>query len=245
MELKMIGRSVLDLVFPRACRSCGIGLWGAENPCFCDGCWKTVSLLERPCCPVCGKPFRSDVALLYSPSHRCGDCRAKSPRFNRAAAAGFYDGVLAEAIRLLKYGGQTRLAGALADLMVPAALRLGEADAILPVPLHPWRLKERDYNQALLLCDAIAKRLRMRVVADGLDRDRETPPQTGLPPEARRRNVRGAFSVRRPSGISGRRLILVDDVLTTGATVNECARTLKRAGAVSVGVLTLARVPLS
>jgi ComF family protein len=245
MILNALGRTVLDWILPRSCRSCERVLYGEPNPCFCGDCWRDVALLSGPCCPSCGKPFKSETALLYSPSHRCGDCRQKPPRFDRAVAAGAYEGVLAKAIQLLKYGGNTRLAGPLADLMVPSGSRFEAADALVPVPLHPRRLRERDYNQALLLCDAVGKRMGLEVIPDGLERVRETPPQTGLPLEDRKRNVRKAFAVKRADRITGRRLILVDDVLTTGATANECARMLKRAEAKSVGVLTLARVDFS
>jgi len=245
MAMKALGRIVIDWILPRSCRSCERVLYGESNPCFCDDCWRAVPLLSGPCCPSCGKPFRSESALIHSPGHRCGDCRKRPPRFDRAVAAGPYAGNLAKAIQLLKYGEHARLAGPLADLMAPCGARLDSADALLPVPLHPRRLRERDYNQALLLCDSLESRLGLKVIPDGLERIRETPPQTGLPLSDRKRNVRGAFAVKRPDRITGRRLILVDDVLTTGATVNECARMLRRAGAKSISVLTLARVDIS
>lgn len=119
--------------------------------------------------------------------------------------------------------------------------RLPRADCLVPVPLHPQRLREREYNQALLLSDVLGRRLQLEVIPDGLERIRETPPQTGLSLEDRRRNVRRAFVAKRPKLIENHPVLLIDDVLTTGATVNECARALKRAGAKAVYVLTVAR----
>jgi ComF family protein len=165
----------------------------------------------------------------------------KPPRFDRAVAVARYEGVLAEAIGLFKYQGKTHLAGPLTELMLSGLSRLPRPDCLVPVPLHPRRLREREYNQALLLCDALGRRLGLEVIPDGLERVRETPPQIGLSIADRRRNVRRAFVAKHPEIIEGRQILLIDDVLTTGATVNECARVLKRAGAKAVYVLTLAR----
>jgi ComF family protein len=233
---------LLDLIYPRTCHACRRVLRGEPNPCFCNGCWRNLPLLDGPCCPSCGVPFRSGAALSHSPTHRCGACRVKPPRFDQAVAAGVYDGVLADAIRTFKYRGKTTLAGPLADVLLDGMSRFSEMDALVPVPLDLRRLREREYNQSLLLCDALARKTGCHVIADGLERIRATPPQTGLPLKERQRNVRGAFRARRPEAIQGRHILLVDDVLTTGATVNECARVLKRAKARSVGVLTVARV---
>ena len=237
-------RCALDLIFPRSCHSCKRSLSGERNPCFCDSCWEKVARLDGPCCPSCGKPFKSTAALSHSPTHRCGDCREKPPRFDRAVSTGIYDGVLAEAIQLFKYQGKTHLAGPLGEFLIHGMNRLHGVDRLIPVPLDRHRLRERQYNQSLLLCDALGRKTGTDVLPDGLERIRPTLPQTGLSPEDRRRNVRRAFSVKNPAWIKGHRVLLIDDVLTTGATVNECARTLKRAGAKSVDVLTLARVVL-
>ena len=245
MRLRSLWLSTLDLIFPRACYHCKRILRGESNPCFCSDCWSTIAFLEDPRCPSCGKPFVSKVALSYSPGHRCGDCRVRPPLFDQAVAMGPYEGVLAESIRLFKYHGKTNLAGPLGELLVRELGKLSTADCLIPVPLHPKRLREREYNQALLLCDSIKKQTGLQVIPDIIERVRETRPQTGLPIKDRRRNVRGAFIVKRPQYIEDRRVMLIDDVLTTGATVNECARILKRAGAKAVYVLTLARVTSS
>ena len=152
--------------------------------------------------------------------------------------------MLAEAIHLFKYRGKTLLAGPLGTLLLDAMGRLPKVDGLVPVPLHPSRLREREFNQALLLCDYLKDRSGLPVIPDGLERVRETPPQIGLAHAARRGNVRRAFVPKRPERIEGRRIVLIDDVLTTGATVNDCARALKKAGAEIVCVLTVARTPV-
>lgn len=233
--------SFLDLVLPRSCHICKRILRGEPNPCFCRDCWSTIALLEGPCCPRCGKPFVSEAALSHSPDHLCGDCRIRPPRYDRALAAGRYEGVLAEAIHLFKYRGKTRLVGPLGGLVLKTMQSLPTIDCLIPVPLHPSRLREREFNQALLLCDYLKDQSGLPVIPDGLERIRQTPPQVGLSLPDRRRNVRRAFVLGRPGRIEGWRVALVDDVFTTGATVNECARVLKRAGAETVYVLTVAR----
>ncbi|HUK56292.1 MAG TPA: ComF family protein [Nitrospiria bacterium] len=234
---------MLDLLLPTRCRICQRYFRGDANPCFCRDCWATVSRIEGPCCPRCGKPFASEAALSHSPGHLCGDCRRRLPHFDRAVAAAWYEGVLAEAIHLFKYRGKTLLVRPLGGLLLPAMERLSEADVLAPVPLHPSRLREREFNQALLLCDFIRAESGLPVLPDALERTRETPPQIGLSHQDRWRNVRRAFIPKRPERLEGRRIVLIDDVLTTGATVNDCARVLKRAGAERVCVLTVARTP--
>lgn len=156
-------------------------------------------------------------------------------------AVGTYEGVLAEAIGLFKYHGKTHLAKPLGEMLLSRLDGLPRADCLVPVPLHPQRLRMREYNQALLLCDTVGRRFNLEVIPDGLERVRETPPQIGLSLSDRRRNVRRAFVAKCPKLIEDHQVLLIDDVLTTGATVNECARALKRAGAKAVYVLTVAR----
>ena len=236
-------RFLLHLILPARCRTCRRDLRDEANPFFCRDCWETVSRIDGPCCPRCGKPFASAAALSHSPGHLCGDCRERLPHFDQAVAAGWYEGVLAEAIHLFKYRGKTLLARPLGDLLLAEIKRFPKADVLVPVPLHPSRLREREFNQALLLCDYVGAESGHPVVPDALERVRVTPPQIGLSHEDRRRNVRKAIVPKRPERFEGKRLVLIDDVFTTGATVNECARALKRGGAESVFVLTVARTP--
>ncbi len=197
--------------------------------------------LAWPWCPRCGLPFRSPVALAHSPGHHCAACRERLPYFDVARAATAYDGVAATALQLFKYQRKRALARPLAALLDPLLPAWGDVDGVAPVPLHAERLREREFNQALALAQAVCRTRRWPLWWDLLERTRATPAQVGLDAVERRRNVAKAFAVRRPERVDGKRVLLLDDVLTTGSTVNECARTLKRAGAASVAVLTIAR----
>ena len=205
-------------------------------------CWAAIARIEGPQCPVCGSPFRSDAALSHSPTHRCGTCRETPPSFTQAVSAGRYEGVLAEAIRGCKYRNIVKLIPALSPLLRPVLDALPAADAVVPVPLHPRRLRQRGFNQSLLLAAWVSRSVERPLWPDALRRIRWTESQITLDRAQRRSNVRGAFKVRRPGQVAGRRVLLVDDVYTTGATANECARVLRRAGAEEVYVVTLARM---
>jgi ComF family protein len=175
----------------------------------------------------------------------CGTCRRRRPAFAYARAGARYGEVMREALHAFKFGGRRALAAPLAELLTapgPAWLPEGAPDLIVPVPLHPRRERERGFNQALLLARRIGRAWGRPVRADVLRRTAATPPQTELGLEARRANVRGAFALRRPEVVAGRHVLVIDDVFTTGATVGECARSLRKAGAARVGVLTVARV---
>ncbi|MEW6185536.1 MAG: ComF family protein [Thermodesulfobacteriota bacterium] len=154
---------------------------------------------------------------------------------------GIYRGVLADALQRFKYHGDISLAGVLGSLWKRISLNGNSFEAVIPVPLHRARLRQRGFNQSLLLGKSLGKMHKIRVLSDALQRIRNTVPQVDLGLSERARNVRGAFAVSRPKEIRDKDLILVDDVFTTGATVNECAKVLKRSGARSVFVLTLAR----
>ncbi len=232
---------ILHWVFPTDCAACGRPATDRRLPFFCRDCWETIRPIAGPVCPRCGRPFDSPLALIASPGHLCGPCRKKSPAFDRALSPYRYEGVLEKALRLFKYRRRDALATPLAELMLISADKLPAVSLIIPVPLHHSRLRSREFNQALLLADRIADRLGLPVSFEQLVRVRATRPQTELDRKERARNVRRAFAVRNPAGLDGQRVLLVDDVLTTGATVNECARALRRAGVESVTVLTLAR----
>lgn len=172
----------------------------------------------------------------------CADCARRRRSWDRARAVLRYDRNSRKLVLGLKHGDRTHLAGAFGRWMQRAGTEvLAGADLLVPVPLHWTRLFQRRYNQAALLAHAIHAAGGPVVAADWLVRHRKTPSQGHLGPAARERNVRGAFAVRRGCSFTGKRVVIVDDVMTTGATVEECARVLKRAGAVFVGIMTLAR----
>ena len=228
--------AVLDLVFPPLCPVCRALLSAGRRDPLCGACWQAMERIGPPWCRCCGIPLGIEGL--------CGPCRRRRPHFAYARAAARYGGLVREAIHALKFGGRRGLANPLGDLVAGlglSALPGAAPDLLVPVPLHRRRERERGYNQALLLSRCLERAWGIPVVADVLVRRGATAPQTDLDAPARRRNVRGAFAVTNPEPILGRHVVLVDDVLTTGATAGECARSLARAGASVVGVLTVAR----
>ena len=203
-------------------------------------------------CTCCGLPFPS-LRTLDSDTPQCGHCRANEPEFDKARSFGIYSGNLRQVILRLKFGRRERLGKRLGELLTAVWDSVEELSGlalplIVPVPLHPSRQRERGFNQAELLAAGLVRGLRgrycrppLRVAAGYLRRCRATPPQTGLRRSARGENLRGAFEVVEPERVRERIVVLIDDVMTTGATLSACARTLKRAGAVQVIGLTLAR----
>ena len=239
-------KPLVDLIYPPRCAICGEFLWkdrakqGDEELLFCRPCFDGFSQITSPLCTVCGRPFASKVEQ----DHPCEDCLRKEPSCDMVRAPYLYEGGMMEAIHQFKYGGRSYLADSLGHLLTSFVKTwLGRTDDCLtiPVPLHPKRLRERGFNQSLLLARHMASRLGTGLDFLSLRRIRYTQPQTGLKSEERRRNVRKAFEVKDKAAVKGRRVLLVDDVTTTGNTLNECARVLKRAGAENVFGLVLAR----
>jgi len=235
-RLRQIGRVVVDGVLPPRCLACGAIV--DEPDALCGACWSAMTFFAPPWCAVCGLPF----AYPVGDGAVCGACARQPPSFDRARAVLRYDKHSRRLVLALKHGDHTHLAGALGRWMARAGRDVMEgADIIVPVPLHWTRLAARRYNQAALLAHAVRAAGGPPVAANWLVRRRRTPSQGRLGPLARVRNVRAAFALRRGRSVRGKRVVLIDDVLTTGATVEECARVLRRAGAVFVGVLTVAR----
>ena len=231
-------RRMLDFALPPRCPGCG-AITGEPHR-FCLDCWRSLTFLGEPCCERCGLPFDyggEDEAW-------CAGCLAEPPPFDRLRAAVAYGEVSRQVALRLKYSGRPGLAETLAHFMlrhVPA----GEGEALLvPVPLHRWRIWRRGYNQAALIASALSRRTGLAVGLDLLRRTRATVPLRGLGRRERALAVRGAFRVppRARGRIAGRRIILVDDVYTSGATASACARILRRSGAASVEILCWARV---
>lgn len=238
--------SLWSVVFPSDCLLCGREIAEASRGLVCRECWATLGPWSGPSCARCGLPFASALASDSVPP-LCAECRQEERPFDLARSYGLYVGPLRAVILQLKFGRRERLGKPLGELLAPVGESLGAREAVLvPVPLHASRKRERGFNQAELLAGGLARKLgkegrRVRVEANILVRTRATAPQTGLSPAARQENVRGVFRVARPERVRGRAVCLVDDVMTTGATLSAGAMALKRAGAARVLALTLAR----
>jgi len=230
---------VADWCYPRVCPGCGKPS-DRPNRYLCWDCFRRLELHTRSLCSLCGLETEGNVAHAFV----CGACKDARPAFDKARSAGHFHGVLREQIHQFKYGQALWLKEDLADLLHGCLLAhfVAEAvDVVVPVPLHPVRQRERSYNQASLLAQALAARLGRRYDGKSLLRTRTTLTQTQFDAAHRRMNILGAFSVAEPEWVAQRCVLLVDDVMTTGATLNECARTLKKAGARTVWCLTVGR----
>lgn len=233
---RQAGRLVVDAVLPPRCLACGMIV--DEPDALCAGCWATMTFFAPPWCAVCGLPFPHPMGDGVV----CADCARGRMNWDRARAVLRYNKHSRGLVLSLKHGDRTHLATALGRWMHRAGGDvLHGVDLLVPVPLHWTRLFARRYNQAGLLAHAIHAAGGPAVAPDWLVRRRRTPSQGRLGPLGRVRNVRGAFALRAGRSVKGRRVVIIDDVLTTGATVEECARVLRRGGAEFIGVLTLAR----
>jgi len=236
---KQLGRYVLDFVLPSQCLSCGSFV--ESSGALCADCWRELTFLSSPQCQVCGAPF----SFALSQGLVCGACMADPPEFDRARAPLQYDEASRHLILAFKHADRHEGLTVFARWMAAASADLvDQADLIVPVPLHWQRLVSRRYNQAALLGHRLGKIIDRPVQPHFLERVKATPSQGGLGRRNRFRNMRGAFAVssKGKAHVKGTHVLLIDDVLTTGATARACAAALKRAGAAKVDLLTLARV---
>jgi ComF family protein len=240
--LRTIADVVVRVCLAPACPGCGTPLERPLGHPVCDACWRAISPVTPPWCAQCGEP----MAACRDRSDRCARCRRTPPHFALARSIGQYEGVLREFVHALKYDGRRALAVPLAALMRErGGEALDGADAVVPVPLHPWRAFRRGFNQS----DDLALHVGLPVWRP-LRRTRLGVPQAGLPASGRHANVRRAFDLRGAhirlgagwrARLARRTVVLIDDVMTTGATLDECGRVLIEAGVRNVRALTLAR----
>lgn len=226
------------MAFPRSCAGCH-GQAGDEFLYLCWNCLTAIRLLTPPYCLVCGDPVSGEVTTTYL----CPNCSRKKPFFDCARSATLYNGLIKEMVLDFKYRGAVWLGPDLGQLMFACLrvnFRASNIDCITYVPLHRTKERQRTYNQSFLLAKEIAGRLEKRV-DDYLTRVQATASQTHLTASEREANVKNKFAIKGRRDLEGQRVLLVDDVMTTGATVNECARILKKAGVQEVLVLTVAR----
>ena len=233
--LRDISETAITFLYPAECRICEEFLGATSIPYICNNCWQDVQFLEPPWCDMCGMPGINGV---------CDECATTPPRYGKLRSVAFYQTTLQQAIHFFKFEKKKVFARHLIRLLnahIPLDCGIAEYDFILPVPIHKKRLRERGFNQATLLANGIAKAEAVPVLTDTLIRRRHTVAQSSLDREARQQNIIGAFEIRNPDIIRGKRLLIFDDVFTTGATIREAVSELWTADPAEIDVLTLAR----
>ncbi|MCP4669488.1 MAG: ComF family protein [Deltaproteobacteria bacterium] len=237
---------LMDVIYPPRCSICREFLFKdplmGENRSlsFCRTCYADFREIDSPLCPICSRPFYDGV----EEDHLCEECLRKRPFYDAALVPYLYQGALMKAVHQFKYGAKAFLAASLGPLLAQFAQRHVKASndfLTMPVPLHPRRLRQRGFNQSLLLARHLAEGLDTDLDFLSLRRVKYTLPQTGLGKEERRKNMRNAFRLMDPKAAKGKFILLVDDVATTGNTLNACAKALKRSGARKVLCLVLAK----
>jgi ComF family protein len=227
----MINR-FLRIFFSESCPVCKKPSTDHKTAPICPDCWQAVLPYKGHICQRCGTPLVSDVALT------CGECLKDEPAFKSARSFGLYEGVLKMAINLFKYHRIKRLSKPLSDIILQT--KLPPVDAIISVPLYKKRLRQREFNQSALFAKHLACSIGKPLILNCLIKTRDTMPQVGLSAKERGKNIRKTFAIGNKELIGGKNIMLIDDVYTTGATVRECSKVLKKAGAKDIYVITLA-----
>jgi len=238
--LRRLLQGLKGIIYPKTCPSCKVKLNEAEEELICKKCYAQIKMNLPPFCVLCGRHLEKN-----NPNKNiCPQCVRKKLHFDRAYSPCLYDGVTKKLIHEFKYKGRNNLAKPLSQIMInfirEYSLPVGDLDLIVPVPLYKTRLREREFNQAEVLGAHIAEEFKKEISSKILLRLRFTKTQTGLKDNERALNVAGSFAVSKNANLKNKNLLLIDDVLTTGATSSEASRALKNSGAQAVFVLTLA-----
>jgi competence protein ComFC len=237
-RIRTVCNTLIELFYPSNCAGCG----APQSPgiLLCEQCKESVPHISQPYCHICSRPFEG----LISGNFACSNCADRPPAFDCVVSKYQAKGVLRDLIHRFKYGRQYYLRGILAEYLVEAMqderILKEPIDWIVPVPLHPAKLRERGFNQAAALGEALCKREGLSTLRC-IQRKRYTPTQTRFDRAERMRNLHKAFAVRKNSNVRGKHLVLLDDILTTGSTLHECALVLRESGAASVRAITVAR----
>jgi len=241
MNLAEVLNDISEVIFPPQCLGCKDILHSFNGQIFCSSCEEQTHLITGSICHICGTTFPDSPAE----SHLCADCLEKKPYFSCARAVFSYENIILNAIHQFKYKRNISIGETLASFMADfqfSNIDFADYSIMIPVPLHTTRLRERGFNQSLVLARILGKKKQIPINFSLLKRQKFTLTQTGSNKQERKQNIKGAFEVTDKRKIAGKNILLIDDVFTTGATVNECAKTLIKAGAQKVSVLTLARV---
>lgn len=234
---QIIIQDILSLIYPPRCQMCGKSLPVFDRRVLCEICYNNIKLNTGPFCKRCGKFYSYEDCI-------CESCKVGTYYFDRSYSACVYDGVIRECIHNFKYNGGLSLERLFKNLMIEFAekhIDMRRYNWLIPVPLHRVKYKERTFNQSAILAAYLSKRFKIAMLKNNLLRTRLGKPQMMLPKNKRLEGIKDSFKIKNPSLLKDKSVLLIDDVFTTGATVNECSKVLKAAGASSVEVLTLAR----
>jgi ComF family protein len=241
VSLRELLHDASDIIFPPQCLACTEIINQPSDQVFCSACLEKIRFITGSLCPICGLPFLDSPAE----SHICGNCLDTKPYFTQARAVASFESIIMDTIHKFKYGRNISVGSALGSFMASFSFPdfdFCEYSLLLPVPLHIKRLRERGFNQSLLLAKEMGNKYKLPVNFSLLKRCNFTLTQTGLNKAERETNIKGAFIVTDKKKITGENVILIDDVYTTGSTINECAKVLFEAGTQKVAALTLSRV---